>query len=385
MKVLHIFHGAHVSGAELVAFDFLGHSQRREDHALVINDSPILIRRLQDRLGEQNVFPLGMHVEIHRLHRWLTFSCLARQFWQDSALLIKDGGVEFNTYDAIIYNNTLEAALFSEFHIPDPQICYVHDMIGALRQPVRRAFLKTARRSQHIITVSEAARKEIAVRVNRDRTRSFPPVTVVYNGAIFNPSSQTRTLKLPLSRFVFFGGGQHRKGLDIAIAGLRRVSKISDTNISLCVYGEIAPRLQSELLQSSPPLRLDFRGKAAHEHVFDAMTNADAVLVPSRRDPLPTVVLEALSLGKLVLASNVDGIPEMICEPKFLFQPDDGSSLANCIFSINGLSPGDLASILEHCVRWAEAKFSISSKVGKINEIICDVSNTGKGVSCPRL
>lgn len=64
----------------------------------------------------------------------------------------------------------------------------------------------------------------------------------------------------------------------------------------------------------------------------------DLLLVPSFDEALPTVILEAFSLGIPVVASNVGGIPEMIENGSsgFLFQAGNSEMLATCLEKIIG-------------------------------------------------
>lgn len=64
---------------------------------------------------------------------------------------------------------------------------------------------------------------------------------------------------------------------------------------------------------------------------LSVMKQADLVVVPSRSDPLPNVVLEAFAMDKPVIGSNVDGIPIMLNHPSLLFEPGDGKQLASLI------------------------------------------------------
>ena len=56
----------------------------------------------------------------------------------------------------------------------------------------------------------------------------------------------------------------------------------------------------------------------------------DVVMLPSRRDPLPRVVMEAMVRGIPVVASRVDGIPDMVAdgETGFLVEPEDAAGFA---------------------------------------------------------
>ena len=56
----------------------------------------------------------------------------------------------------------------------------------------------------------------------------------------------------------------------------------------------------------------------------------DVVVLPSRRDPLPRVVMEAMCRGIPVVATRVDGIPEMVVdgETGFLVDSEDAAGFA---------------------------------------------------------
>ncbi len=54
-----------------------------------------------------------------------------------------------------------------------------------------------------------------------------------------------------------------------------------------------------------------FLGPKGHLETLSIMNSCDVLVLPSLMDQFPNVVIEALSLGKPVIASNVGGIPEI--------------------------------------------------------------------------
>lgn len=59
---------------------------------------------------------------------------------------------------------------------------------------------------------------------------------------------------------------------------------------------------------------LEYRGERAHEEVATYMSAADVLVLPSYHEGMPTVLVEAGSLGLPVIASSVGGIPELLAD-----------------------------------------------------------------------
>lgn len=80
-------------------------------------------------------------------------------------------------------------------------------------------------------------------------------------------------------------------------------------------------------LTQKDQLRIEFYGHLNHDEVLRKMQyDADIIIVPSLYDNLPYVILEAMNLGKPIIASNRGGIPEIITNGKngILIDPQIG-------------------------------------------------------------
>ena len=77
--------------------------------------------------------------------------------------------------------------------------------------------------------------------------------------------------------------------------------------------------------------QVQFLGNISRSELGDYYLNADVVCIPSRNDPLPTVVLEAMVARKPVIGTNIGGIPFMIEDGVngFIVPDEDFKSLAN--------------------------------------------------------
>ncbi len=122
----------------------------------------------------------------------------------------------------------------------------------------------------------------------------------------------------------FFGRLVAEKGVQHLVEAVRSLPE----NIAVHIFGE-------------GPLRVDLEGKGmrARFHGFipdvaDAMAAMDAIVVPSVwAEAYPFSVLEAMSLGKPVLATRRGGLPEMVAEGETgrLVEAESAGALAEAI------------------------------------------------------
>ena len=70
------------------------------------------------------------------------------------------------------------------------------------------------------------------------------------------------------------------------------------------------------------PGRLSYVGARPHEDVVRYLSAADVLVLPSYGEGLPTVIVEAGSLGVPVIASDVGGVPELLGHDRGTILPD---------------------------------------------------------------
>lgn len=136
---------------------------------------------------------------------------------------------------------------------------------------------------------------------------------------------------LPVNYLLTAGHLIHRKGIDIVIASLQE-AKQRGVCLDLVVAGDGPER--ENLIRQSDELgvadQVTFLGNQTHEQVLRLMKSCLAFVLASRAEGMPLVIAEAMACGKAVVASNVDGIPEIVQDgiTGILVPPNNPDALA---------------------------------------------------------
>ena len=229
----------------------------------------------------------------------------------------------------------------------DPEVVHAHMMSGALvarfgtLRPrfvlvttVHNEFQKSAslmRVGDRVVAVTEA----VAASMER---RGIPArkLSVVRNGTIGTPRLADAELpELPhLARpsIVTVAGMYARKGIPELLRAFARLYQRFPT-AALYLVGDGPERGQFESLSRELGIsaRTHFTGFVANPRGY--LAEADVFVLASRKDPGPLVLSEAREAGCAIVATRVDGIPEMLDdgEAGVLVPAQDDEALANAI------------------------------------------------------
>lgn len=137
------------------------------------------------------------------------------------------------------------------------------------------------------------------------------PYSLIPNGIDINKRVFSRKIFKRKFRFVTIGSNVKTKGLDIAIRAIEKVNKInSSVEAELIVVGfpDFHKYYKKNILSS----HLCYAGTVKPEHIDEWYEKAHCLLLPSRSEEFPIVVLEALQNGLPFIVSNncnTDEIP----------------------------------------------------------------------------
>jgi glycosyltransferase involved in cell wall biosynthesis len=160
-----------------------------------------------------------------------------------------------------------------------------------------------------VITVSEAVGRSM-----RRRGLSSSKLDVVLNGTVGSArfDGTDRTPHHLGSPAIIFVGGQHpRKGLPDLLAAFDTVHG-KNPCARLYVIGD-GPYLDTYVnLAKSMACRNAVTFLGAKDDTFPFLLGADIFVLPSHADPAPLVLSEAREAGCAIVATDVDGIPELL-------------------------------------------------------------------------
>lgn len=140
--------------------------------------------------------------------------------------------------------------------------------------------------------------------------------------------------EIPAGSLVLIAIGRldHQKGIDILIDSLQFIDVI-EAHVHVLIVGEgsEANDLRARAAKSKHSSRIHFANR--RDDVPQLLAASYALILPSRWEGMPNVVLEAMAAGLPVIATRVEGIAELIRDHVngLIIAPENPSELADAI------------------------------------------------------
>ena len=203
------------------------------------------------------------------------------------------------------YNNltSIKVAFFL-FFIPVTNLI-IHERGSAWNLPSKRGFILKfiAWKSNLIITNSTATKTLVEKKFGISNSK----IKVVYNGVNTSIISKKKLLENKETFFIgFLGRLDTPKGIHTLISAMHN---LKHENIKLVIAGD-GPLRQDLMNRARNLNNVQFIGRVSNPHNF--FNTISLLVVPSIREPLGNVCIEAGLYKVPVVASYIDGIPEII-------------------------------------------------------------------------
>ncbi len=150
------------------------------------------------------------------------------------------------------------------------------------------------------------------------------PVQVIHNGLHADEFKRV-TPGREAADFLFIGELRDLKGLDLLLEALARIRTRHDARATIVGDGPDAARFHQMARDLGLDGAVEFTGAMPAR---DGFKRGQVLVVPSRAESFPYIVLEALAARVPVIATRVGGIPEMFGEwERALVTPDNCDEL----------------------------------------------------------
>ena len=353
-KICFIISGVSYSGAEIVLNRYLRNNKFIEPFFIVIFENNEIDEKIKELYGKSNVYNLGIKYNKN----------IVRFFIPVYAGFISnkiESILKYKKIDLIYVNNTTEGMLCYKYILKAKlkSILHIHDMRMLYKRISHKYIINNYFKFyDKIITVSDATKF----------SWEMLDIETVYNGLDKNYfSNNIKNNKI--RNIGFIGNLDYRKGADIFIKQIDNILQRTNLNIFI-VYKYYSKDIFNLLNKYKNEKRVNILTNLNEYKMKKIYDNLDILIVPSRLDPLPTVIMEAQARKVLVLGNNTSGIPEMIPINDFILDMECKGELIDKIIYIKNSTFEEIDNYREIVYNYTYKKFNNDSKIKKINSII---------------
>jgi len=150
-------------------------------------------------------------------------------------------------------------------------------------------------------------------------------------------------------KLCFIASLEYRKGILDLLSVVKNLNAKGE-NITLNIFGEGELKVQINEFIKNNNLNDNVFLKGYSSTISDEIKKCHVTVLPSYDEGLPLCILESLSVGRIVIATNIAGIPEVITDGYngFLFQPGEVETLELILKNVIN-NPNDFIRMSNSC------------------------------------
>ena len=188
-------------------------------------------------------------------------------------------------------------------------------------------FLKIIWNNAHALIANSAGLKKMAQDFHDIR-----PIGIIYNGVDtdkFYPLTDKKViLKSECAvQILFVSRLIERKGLQYVIPKLQYIQKKAGKKIRLIIVGDGPYResLENLVLENKCSEMVHFEGQKDKDELLSYYQHADIFILPSKKEGMPNVVLEAMACGLPIVMTPCEGSEELVTDNGIISSIEDFS------------------------------------------------------------
>jgi glycosyltransferase involved in cell wall biosynthesis len=220
--------------------------------------------------------------------------------------------LEENPQDVLFLNGCGQADIIIPYLPPSIKCVYVvHDTAPRYWQTA----ISEEDNLESIVAISETVASKF-----RNQLKQTTKLSVILNGCVFPEAHELNSTRQ--NELIFLGGDNPTKGAFDAIELWKKLVKFGFAG-KLHWFGHVMPEFRARLEQLPNSERIHVYGRVKRELIFSAAASAKVLLMLSRVEPFGMATIEAMSMGCVPVAWDIDtGTQEIVTANKTgLFAP----------------------------------------------------------------
>lgn len=137
--------------------------------------------------------------------------------------------------------------------------------------------------------------------------------------------------------FLYMGWLEPYKGiLDLIDALSLGREALANCRVIVCGKGSLDAEARARVDELDLSGMVEFRGWVVGDEKRAILSEADVLVLPSHREGMPNVVLEAMASGLAVVGTSVGGVPDILCAPSLgvLVEPSNPQMLCDAMVDL---------------------------------------------------
>lgn len=319
-KILFLSYTNVFGGAESVLCDYLKENNVNENY-IYTTDANYIIKEYEKYLEKDKIYiSEKMNIVSIRKHPFVAIKNLLYNLYKINVIVRK------NNIDILYGNNTLDIVLlvlYKKYLNKNIKVVsHIHDIIE--KKDYKSKFVEKYNQYVNKFIVPSMATKKALLSCNIEEKK----IEVVYNG-IFIDNKKKEINKMDYLKlkdkygidkgkivFCFIGHICKRKRLDLFVDVIKQLNKSENKYIGI-IIGKIIEEDYYNSIKNKMDSSIVYLGEMERKNILEEIYSiVDILMLTSDKDPLPTVILEAMSKNVLVVARDVDGVREIVDNEK---------------------------------------------------------------------
>lgn len=255
-----------------------------------------------------------------------------------------------------------------------PYVAHIHldvdpsGPLGMLLAPYKRIVLgPVLRRAKHIICLSEQQKKSIGEKYRIPQRN----ISIIPNGVHDDFFLTKHGSKKTPPVILFVGRLSPQKNVPLL---LRAVSMLRN-EVRVEIVGEGEQREMIEALVRDLRLKqVTLVGTQTGKDLLARYAQADMLVMPSRKEGLPFVLLEAMAAGLPIIASDISGVNETLKDAGILIPDPRPETLAEAIDRL--LENSNLRKTLAQKARRRAEHYRWDASIAKLEDLYANIRKT---------